>query len=342
MDSNYRIVLVGCGGISGAWLKPAIAMPGVKIVGLVDRVEENALKRASEFGLEGVVTGIDLRRVLKKTRPDIVFDCTVPEAHVEVAVEALRQGCHVLGEKPLADNMANARRIVKASARAGRIHAVIQNRRYDARIRSVRSLVESERLGMLTTLNSDFYIGVHFGGFRDHMRHVLLLDMAIHTFDAARLISGADPVSVFCKEWNPSGSWYDHDASAAAIFTMSNGMIYTYRGSWCAEGMNTTWESTWHGIGTKGSFRWDGAGDVRAQIVKSAGGFISAVEDIPADPFVENGKTGGHGGQIADFLNCLRAGKVPDTVCTDNIKSLAMVLAAVKSAETGREVAVKW
>lgn len=342
MDSNYRVVLAGCGGISGAWLKPVTAMPGLEIVGLVDRVEENASKRAAEFKLEGVETGADLRRMLRKTRPDIVFDCTVPEAHAEVAVDALRMGCHVLGEKPLADSMANARRIVKASARAGKLHAVIQNRRYDANIRSVRGLVESARIGMLTTLNSDFYIGAHFGGFRDRMRHVLLLDMAIHTFDAARLISGADPVSVFCKEWNPDGSWYDHDASAVAVFTMSNGLIYTYRGSWCAEGMNTTWESSWHGIGTKGSFRWDGAADVRAQVVKSAGGFLSEMEPVAAEPFTGTCKTGGHGGQIADFVNCLRTGAVPETVCTENIKSLAMVFAAVKSAETGREVAVKW
>ncbi len=55
------------------------------------------------------------------------------------------------------------------------------------------------------------------------MTHVLLLDMAIHTFDAARLISSADPVGVYCHEWNPAGSWYDRDASAAAIFEMSNG-----------------------------------------------------------------------------------------------------------------------
>lgn len=342
MDNSYRAVLVGCGSISGTWLTPVTAMPGVKIVGLVDRNEEFARKRAAEFNLEGVETGTDLRRVLKKTRPDVVFDCTVPEAHVEVAVEALRQGCHVLGEKPLADSLANARKIVKTSAKAGRIHAVIQNRRYDPRIRSVRSLVESGKIGSLTTLNSDFYIGAHFGGFRDRMRHVLLLDMAIHTFDAARLICGADPVSVYCKEWNPAGSWYDHDASAVAIFTMDNGLIYTYRGSWCAEGMNTTWEGAWQGIGSTGSFRWDGADDLRAQAVKSTGGFISEWESVATDPFVESAKTGGHGGQIADFLNCLRAGTSPDTVCTDNIKSLAMVLAAVKSAETGREVPVKW
>ena len=44
---------------------------------------------------------------------------------------------------------------------------------------------------------SDFFLGVHFGGFRDKMQHVLLLDMAIHTFDAARFIIGQDAKDVY-------------------------------------------------------------------------------------------------------------------------------------------------
>ncbi len=342
MDKPFRVVLVGCGGISAAWLKPATTMPGIRIVGLVDRIEENARKRAAEFHLDAVEIGTDLRAVLKKTKPDIVFDCTVPEAHVSVAVEALRHGCHVLGEKPLADSMAHARRIVQTAAKAGRTHAVIQNRRYDANIRRVRTLIEAGRLGTLTTLNSDFYLGAHFGGFRDRMAHVLLLDMAIHTFDAARYLGGGDPVSVYCKEWNPAGSWYDHDASAVAIFTMSSGLVYTYRGSWCSEGMNTTWESSWHGIGTAGSFRWDGAGELRAQAVKTGGGFISDCEDLVIETPSAGQALGGHAAQIADFIDCLETGRVPATVCSDNIKSLAMVFAAIKSAETGKVVPVRW
>jgi len=342
MKKPIRVVLVGCGGISGAWLGPIGSMPEIKIVGLVDRVEESACKRATEFHLESAEIGTDLRAVLKKTKPDAVFDCTVPEGHVEVSLEAFRHGCHVLGEKPLADSMANAHRIVRAAKKAGVTHAVIQNRRFDANIRSVRSLVESGRIGTLTTLNSDFYIGAHFGGFRDRMAHVLLLDMAIHTFDAARYVGGGDPVSVYCKEWNPEGSWYDHDASAVAIFTMSNGLVYTYRGSWCSEGMNTTWESTWHGIGTKGSFRWDGAKDIKAQAVKTAGGFFSEMEEVAAEPWTDASRTGAHAGQILDYVKCLQKGVTPETVCSDNIKSLAMVFAAVKSAAVGKEVPVKF
>ena len=112
------------------------------------------------------------------------------------------------------------------------------------------------------------------------MEHVLLLDMAIHTFDAARLIAGADPVAVYCKEWNPPGSWYDHDASAVAVFEMSGGIVYTYRGSWCAEGLNTSWECDWRVIGTQGSVTWDGAEAFSAQVISETGAFRSEYDDV--------------------------------------------------------------
>ena len=135
----------------------------------------------------------------------------------------------------------------------------MQNRRYDLQIRRLREFLASDALGPVTTVNCDFYIGAHFGGFRDHMKHVLLLDMAIHTFDQARCLAQADPVAVYCHEWNPVSSWYDHDASAVVVFEMTGGLVYTYRGSWCSEGLNTTWESDWRIVGTKGSVSWDGA-----------------------------------------------------------------------------------
>jgi predicted dehydrogenase len=338
MGAMTRAVLVGCGGISKAWLNAIKTMDNVQIAGMVDVVQDRARERAHEYGLENTVTGTSLVEVLEHTQPDAVFDCAVPEAHLDVTLTALEHGCHVLGEKPLADNMANARQMVKAAERAGKVFAVIQNRRYDPRIRLLRHLIETGGLGQVTTANSDFFIGAHFGGFRDHMKHVLLLDMAIHTFDAARFVTGADPVAVYCKEWNPTGSWYDHDASAVAIFEMSDGMIYSYRGSWCAEGMNTTWECDWRILGDRGSILWDGADRLVAQRVAKTGGFLSETEDVEMPAFDAGPKVGGHAGNIREFVHCIQHNLVPETVCTDNIKSLTMVFGAIKSAETGERV----
>lgn len=342
MEQNLKAVLVGCGGISQVWLEAIKEIDGLQVVGLVDLREEAATEKAQKYDLHDALVSTDLKTALEKIRPDVVFDCTVPEAHVHVTLEALRYGCHVLGEKPMADTLDNARKMVAAARQADKLYAVTQNYRYTPHIRRLKNFVESGTMGPLTTVHSDFYIGAHFGGFRDHMRHVLLLDMAIHTFDAARLLTGADPVSVYCKEWNPSGSWYDHGASAAAIFEMTGDLVYTYRGSWCAEGLNTTWAGEWRIIGQRGSVKWDGGDNYQAQVVTERGGFFSEKQDVDVPPCDGLAQVDGHASLIREFVHAVRTGTIPETICTDNVKSLAMVLGAVRSAEQGKSVAIEW
>ncbi|WP_201360414.1 Gfo/Idh/MocA family protein [Dictyobacter formicarum] len=338
---KVRTVLVGCGGMSGAWLEAVRQLPEVEIVGLIDILEEAARKKATDFQLPNAIIARDLASVFEQTEVDAVFNCTIPEAHYEVTMTALKHGCHVLSEKPLADSMEHAKEMLAAAQQSGKIFSVIQNRRYEPAIRQIKHFLEQKTIGGITTVNSDFYIGAHFGGFRDHMKHVLLLDMAIHTFDAARLLIGADPVSVYCKEWNPRGSWYDQDASAIAIFEMVDGTIYTYRGSWCAEGLPTTWECDWRVIGEKGTLIWDGGKKQQAQIVKETGSFISVYQDIEI-PAYEADNIGGHAGLIREFFECIQNGTQPETQAADNIKSLAMVFGAIESAETGQAVRISW
>lgn len=342
MHAPLKAVLVGCGSMSRAWIDASKTIPEFELVGFVDINQAAARQRADEYGHPAAIASDNLRAVLDRTQPDIVFDCTVPEAHHAVTLTALEYGCHILGEKPLADTLDHAREMVAAAQQAGKLYAVVQNRRYDTNIRRLKAFLDSGAIGAITTINSDFYIGAHFGGFRDRMEHVLLLDMAIHTFDAARLLSGADPVSVYCKEWNPPGSWYDHDASAVAVFEMTGGIVYTYRGSWCADGLPTTWESEWRIIGQQGTARWLGDDRMQAQSVAETGGFMSTYRDVSIPPADAHAKTGGHAGLIRDFVDHLRAGTTPETICTDNIQSLAMVFAAIDSATTGVPVRLAW
>lgn len=340
MAHELTAVLVGCGGISRQWLSTVTQLADLRLVSLVDLDEATARARAEEFELADVEISMDLAATLEQVQPDIVFDCTVPTAHHPVTLTALKHGCHVMGEKPLADSLDHAREMIAAAEAAGKLYGVMQNRRYDSNIRRLKAFLDSGVLGRLTTVNCDFYIGAHFGGFRDHMAHVLLVDMAIHTFDAARLLTGADASAVYCHEWNPPGSWYDQDASAVAIFEMTDALVYVYRGSWCAEGLNTTWESRWHIIGEQGSVIWDGAGGFKAQVVDKAGGFFSEWMEVEVPDVDGPTEHWGHAGAIREFVDCVRSGRVPETICHDNVKSLAMVFGAVASAETGQRVEI--
>src|SRR5690606_2918206 len=173
----------------------------------------------------------------------------------------------VFCEKPMAATMQEARDLVRLAEETGRTFAVMQNRRFSSNIRAFKSLLEDGTIGRIGQINADFYIGAHFGGFRETMDSPLLLDMAVHTFDEARYLSGADPLSVYCHEFNPPGSWFAGHASAVCIFEMSDGSIFTYRGSWCSEGVHTSWDAEWRINGQSGTAIWNGEDLPYAEVV---------------------------------------------------------------------------
>lgn len=334
---QLRALLVGAGGMGRAWAKNLQGYDQVTIAGWVDIRDGAAAQAATELNIEVPYTGADLERALAEIKPDFLVDVTIPESHHDVTLMALAAGIPVIGEKPMADTMERARAMVAASERANKLYMVSQSRRYDARLHAYRQLIE-QQAGPLGILKSDFYIGAHFGGFRDEMAHVLLLDMAIHTIDAARYLSGADPVAVYCEEFNPSWSWYQGAASATALFEMSGGLRYTYSGSWCAEGRHTSWEAEWRAVGPRGTATWDGHGPAIADTIVANGAFHSPTETHTA--IVEADVPAGIAGSLRDFVHALRTGATPMGECHDNIKSLAMVFAAIESAETGRRVPI--
>jgi predicted dehydrogenase len=339
---TYSVVMCGCGAMAKGWLRAVQSMPELKealrFVGLVDLDRATAQALADEFGLGSALIGTDLPMVLEQTRADIVFDIVIPAARHSVATAALAHGCHVLSEKPMANSMEEAADLVRAAGEAGKIHSVVQNRRFISGVRRMRRFVESGVIGNVTALHCDFFIGPHFGGFREKMQNVLLLDMAIHTFDAARYVSGKQPLSVYCLETNPPGSWYAHGASANAVFQLSDDVVFTYRGSWCAEGERTSWESTWRIVGTQGMLTWDGEDAFKASVAGTQDGLLRGFTPVEVPPPAREEETHGHASVIADFLEAIRTGRQPETAGQDNIRSLAMVFGAIESARSGQSV----
>ena len=336
--ARERTVLVGAGGISGAWFPPLIKEK-TDLVGVVDVNLDNARNRAAEFELDCEI-GTDLKAMLKRTRPDFVVDCTTPDAHCSVTCAALRAGCHVVGEKPMASSMPEARRMVRTSEQTGRMYMVSQSRRWNARHEVVLKVVAGGKIGRVTTINCDFYIGAHFGGFRAEMESPLILDMAIHHFDLARFMTGSDPVAVYAKEFNPRGSWYKGDVAASCIFEMTDGVIFTYRGNWCAEGFGTSWNGDWRIIGDRGTLLYEHDQAPVAQAVAGKTGLTRRQRDVKTPKGTL--KYGGMHGALREMLRFLRTGATPQTECHDNIKSLAMVFGAMESARKRRRVELRF
>lgn len=317
-----------------AWAKNLTSNAETEIAAWVDVVPGMVEASSAELEIE-VPAFISLTDALKEVEADFVVDVSIPEAHEAITIEALEAGMPVLGEKPMSTSLESAQRMIAASERTGKLYMVSQSRRYDGRQEAFRQAVGE--IGELGILNVDFYIGAHFGGFRDEMAHVLILDMAIHTLDQARYISGLDAVSVYADEFNPNWSWYREGSSINCIFEMSSGCKFNYRGSWCSEGLHTSWEGEWRAVGEKGSAKWDGKDLIEVATVNGDEGFHRPVEYRTLPPIE---KLGGIAGSLDEFLWALRTGSTPNGECHDNYKSLAMVFAAIESAETGLRVSV--
>lgn len=332
-----RALLVGAGGMGRTWANVLNAHPGVELAAWVDIAEGRAAQAAQDLGLTSVACGHDLAVALASARADFALDVTVPEAHRDTVIECLEAGLPVLGEKPMAASMADALAMVRASEATGQMYMVSQSRRYLPGLVLMRERLPE--IGQLGSIYADFFIGAHFGGFRDEMASVLLADMAIHTLDEARAITGLAPISVVADEFRPSWSWYQGACSASAVFEMEGGVRFNYRGSWSAQGADTSWDGSWRAVGEQGTLLWPGALEVESQVITSTEGFIRpttrSVYKADGLDFLS-----GIEGSLAEFLAALDGGPEPQGLCRDNILSLAMVFAAIQSSAEGRRVLI--
>ena len=311
-----RAVVAGAGALGPFWAYELILNSETELAGWVDLDVSRVKAAAAELGIT-VAAGEELAPVLRELEPDIVVNVTPPAAHHAVALTALEHGAHVLTEKPLATSMAEAHEMIAAAERAERVLMVSQNRRYLPELQAFREEVAA--LGPLSSLHCEFHRNHRDAAaeFLFAFPQPLLLDMAIHLFDAARALTGTDPLSVYCDSFNPPWSWYAGPAAAAAVFRMTDELRFSFVGNWAAPRDETSWTGWWRAIGEGGIAEWDG-------------------EDAHSDPERFHGLEG----SLADFVAAVSTGSVPQGECHDNLKSLAMCHGAVESAALGAPVSV--
>jgi len=345
----WKIMVVGCNGITRSWLDAVRGRPDVQIVTLVDVMRGRCEKINEDYGYNaGIYTDMD--EAFAVSPANLVLDVTPPFVHREVVTKALKSGRYVIGEKPMSDSMESARAMVKAADESGRTYFVMQNRRFLPGIQTLRNELNKTYLGKHYLVTCDMMLGAHFmgtvggkGDFRNTMEHPVLIDMLIHTFDQARYIVGdAKAVSAYCQEMNPPNSWYKGDAIALCIFEFDDGSTLSLRGSWATKCENTTAHGAWKVYCTDGAICWDGADRVwanRAQPVPCAGYYEE--EGIRGDVPLNYAGRDLHSGCVDAMLAALTCGGSMMTDCRNNLHSLAMVYACVESSKTERKVYLK-
>lgn len=330
-----RVIHVGLGRRGWSWIEVCRRHPEVELVGFVEPDRENRKTAQERYDLppENIFAIMDA--AVGSVEADAVLDTTPPGAHLEIAEGAFNNGLHLLQEKPLSDDFETARRIVKAAEAAGKTYMVTQNYRFQPVPRTTRRLLEEGRIGPLGFADMGFYRawatrpGTHY----TTMPYPLLTDMGIHHFDLLRYLTGQDPVRVQASTWNPAWGWHKGDAAHNLTLEFDGGARATHHASGASVGKQSPWHGDLRLEGPGGSLTWE---EERVFFTSAVPEKEAAREEVPLDDVPLKGQDG----CLAEFVAAVREGREPECSGQDNLRSLAIVFAAIRSAETGQAVAI--
>lgn len=130
MAKEFRVGIVGCGGIANGKHLPALkALPNVKMVAFCDLIRERAEKALKEYGAEGAKVYDTYEELVADPTIDVVHVLTPNKAHAPISIAAMEAGKDVMCEKPMAKTAADARAMVECAKRTGKTLTIgYQNR----------------------------------------------------------------------------------------------------------------------------------------------------------------------------------------------------------------------
>ncbi len=224
--TRCRLAVVGAGTIGKTHIQTALSMPDLEVVA----VAESSPGAADWVRAQGLCCEGSLPDLLARHAPDAVVLATPNDCHADQAVMALEAGAVVLVEKPIADTVDAAQRIVAAAERTGRAVLVGHQRRHNPIMRQAKAMVDAGQLGrpvcvtgMATWYKDDAYFEP---AWRRSLSGGPVLINLIHDVDLMRYLFG-DIVALQAMTSNATRGFEAED-TAVVNFQFANGALGTF------------------------------------------------------------------------------------------------------------------
>jgi predicted dehydrogenase len=332
--SQKTCLMIGGSGMAGGWIRNFTEHFGdrIKIIGLCDVNEDVLAQQKDALGLNDNQLFTDFNEATAAVKADFCGVATPPPFHSPAAVAAMENGMPVICEKPIADTLDAAKAMVRASQKADVPCAIIQNYRYAPNKQELIRIRDEGRLGRLQHIIGryacDYRKYMSWGkAWRHDMDFSLLFEGSVHHLDMLRFLSGGDCETLLGFGWNPEWSSFKHFSSGFYTMRMDNGVHTFYEGNSSAAGIT----NCWHREHYRAEFE-EGC----VEIAEGNRMTIHRVGQVPevyeAPPVDYNG----HLHLFNEFLNWLDGGAPSATRIEDNIKSFALVIAAMETTVDGQ------
>ncbi len=346
-----KVGVIGTGGISGVHLGGYSRNPNVEIYALCDINEKNLAKRAEEYKVSRTFT--DYREMLALKELDAVSVCTWNSAHAECAIAALRAGKHVLCEKPMALNTAQAQEMEKAAKENDKLLMIGFVRRFGNDCAVLKDFIDNGSFGEIYYAKAQYLRrkGCPGGWFGDKSRSGggPLIDLGVHVIDLCRyLMGGPQPVSVYGATFNKLGDRrhikdargysstvvskddiFDVEDMATALIRFDNGAVLSVEASFSLNIEKDVGNIEL--FGTKAGCKLD----PELTIFTDMNDYLANVKLAQSTALSFDGL---FDNEINHFVECIETGKPCRNPAQDGVTLMKILDGIYESARTGHEV----
>ena len=343
LTHSTRIGILGSGFIVNDCHLVSYRRLGLNPVAIASRTLENAQKVADTHGIEVVYDSYE--SLLDD--PDIeVLDIAVPPLQQP---ELIRQACErgtvkgILAQKPLALDYAEACAVARACEDAGIVLAVNQNMRFDPSVAATHQLLTEGKLGDPVFATIDMRGIPHWQPWQAEMKSATLKIMSIHHLDCMRYWLG-DPEAIYCSTRPDPRTEFDHqDGICTSILEYASGLRAVII------------DDVWTGPAREGC-----PGDIRIEYrIEGLDGIAIGEIGWCQDPYTSPSKLryaskgdvafshaklegswfpDAFGGTMMELLDALAQNRLPSIGAADNLRTMALLEAAVRSSQEQRPI----
>lgn len=328
-----RAAILGTGSFAHKHAQILASLPGeVELAAFCNRTLDKAQAYAAQYTGGKAPVFSDHNQMLAQVPLDLLVICLPPFAHTDAVEQAAARGVHVFIEKPIALTSEKAWQMVEASERAG-IHTQVGFMfRFGAAVEQMKALLASGQAGAPGLMSARYFCNsLHSAWWRQrHLSGGQLVEQVIHMVDLMRYLMG-EPAGVFSRQENlfhrGVPDYTVEDVSATLVHFAGGALGVIYASNAAIPGQ---WSSDYRLVTQNITAAFADANHASLTFTALPG---TPTQEIAADDDL-------YRKQMLDLLHAIRAGGSTRTPMREGARSLDLALAAVRSAQEGREVAL--
>ena len=189
MKEKIKCAVIGAGSMGRNHVRILSEMQDVELVAVVDEKADVAEKMAATHGCKWFT---QTAKMIAEAKPDAAFVCVPTSLHLEVASELIRNGIHVLVEKPIAVNVEQGQKMLKLAAEHNVKLTVGHIERFNPAVIKVKEIIGHGEIGKVVSV-----MARRVGVFPPQIKDVnIAIDLAIHDIDIVNFLLGELPTKI--------------------------------------------------------------------------------------------------------------------------------------------------